>query len=146
MGDDGNRQVALTLDQIEVVLGLNAEQFDLLLKLGMQQDANLDGINGAINKLAENVSDPDTSVAAEIASLKQEIIVGFNNINQSLANLNNTIHERSVDLAKWLAAIALAASTPEDNSAAVQAKIDELTALLKPEADAFEEAATKEGE
>lgn len=144
--DDGNRQVALTLSDIEFVLGLDAEQFDKLIELAVQQDANLDGINGAIDKLAENVSEPDTSVAAEIRSLKEVISTGFADTRQSITDLNNTIHERSVDLAKWLAAIALAASTPEDNSAAVQAKIDELTALLKPEADAFEEAATKEGE
>lgn len=143
MGDDGNRQVALTVDQIAIAVGLNAVQFQALLDLW---DLQLDGINGAINKLAENISEPDTNVAAEVRSLKQEVVVGFSGMQQSIANLNNTIHERSVDLAKWLAAIALAASTPEDNSAAVQAKINELTAILKPEADAFEEAATKEGE
>lgn len=139
MGDDGNRQVALTLDRVDLALGLNPEQFAAL-------EAQLGGINGAVNKLAENVAEPDTSVAAEVVSLKQEIAVGFAGVNQSIANLNNTIHDRAVDLAKWLAAIALAASTPEDNSAEVQRRIDQLTASLKPEADAFESAVKSEGE
>lgn len=140
MGDDGNRQVAVTLNGVSVELGLNPEQFKALLDLGAQQDLNLDGINGAINKLAENISPPDTSVAAEIVSLKQEIATGFAGVNQSIANLNNTIFDRAVDLAKWLAAIALAASTPDDNSAAVQAKIDELTQNLRTSTDAVEAA------
>jgi hypothetical protein len=45
------------------------------------------------------------------------------------------------DLKLGLAAVALAASTPSDNSAEVQAKIDELRASLKSDADAFEGAA-----
>lgn len=138
--DDGNRQVALTVDQIAVSLGLNAEQFDKLVQLGVQQDANLDGINGAINKLAEGIAPVDSSLAAEIASLKQEIVVGFTATNQSIANLNNVIMDRAVDLAKWLAAIALAASTPDDNSAEVQAKIDEATASMKSSTDALDAA------
>lgn len=140
MGDDGNRQVALTVDQIAVSLGLNVEQFDKLVELAVQQDANLDGINGAINKLAEAIAPVDSSLAAEIASLKQEVVNGFAATNQSFANLNNVIMERAVDLAKWLAAIALAASTPDDNSAAVQAKINELTQNLRTSTDAVEEA------
>lgn len=140
MGDDGNRQVALTVDQIAVSLGLNAEQFDKLVELGVQQDANLDGINGAINKLAENVSPPDTSLAAEIVSLKQEMSVGFAGVNQSLANLNNVIMDRAVDLAKWLAAIALAAANPADNTAEIQKLIDEQAAKLDRDATAINEA------
>jgi SMC interacting uncharacterized protein involved in chromosome segregation len=137
MADDGNRQVAVALSISDV--SLSSTQFEAL-------DTKLGGIDGAINKLAENIAEPDTNVAAEIQSLKQELVVGFAGINQSIANLNNVIFERSADLAKWLAAIALAASTPEDNSAEVQKKVDELTALLKPEADAFEQAAKPEGE
>lgn len=127
--DDGNRQVALALSIGDVAL--SAEQFEAI-------DAQLGGINGAINKLAENVAEPDTTVAAEIRSLKQEIVVGFTGINQSLANLNNTIMERAVDLAKWLAAIALAASTPDDNSDAVQKQLDEFTQQLKSSTDALD--------
>lgn len=122
MSDDGNRQVALTLDQLAVVLGLNPEQFDTL-------DTKLGGIEDAVNKLGED----DTNISAEIISLKQEMSVGFTGINQSIANLNNVIFERSVDLAKWLAAIALAASTPDDNSAAVQAQIDKHAAEIRTE-------------
>lgn len=46
-----------------------------------------------------------------------------------------------------LQAIALALSTPQDNSEEVQRKLDELTAILKPEADALEQSAKQtEGE
>lgn len=129
--DDGNRQVTVSLGQIAVALGLNPEQFATL-------EAQLGGINGAVNKLAENVADPETSVAAEIVSLKQEIAVGFAGVNQSIANLNNTIHDRAVDLAKWLAAIALAAANPADNTAEVQAQIDKFTAEIKSSTDALD--------
>lgn len=140
MGDDGNRQVELKLGQVAIGIGLDPAQFESL-------DLKLGAIHGAVDKLAENVSsEPDTSVANEIMLLKQEVVVGFSGLQQSLANLNNVIFDRSVDLAKWLAAIALATSTPDDNSAEVQKRIDELTATLKPEADALEQSATKEGE
>lgn len=43
-----------------------------------------------------------------------------------------------------LQAIALALSTPHDNSTEVQKQIDALTASLKPEADALEDAAKPE--
>lgn len=131
MSDDGNRQVALTVERLGVVLGLDAEQFKALLDLGAQQDANLDGINGAINKLAEGIAPVDSSLAAEIASLKEVVSVGLFDVRQSVVDLNNTIHERAVDLAKWLAAIALAASTPDDNSDAVQKLIDEHAADIR---------------
>ena len=140
MGDDGNRQVALTLERLGVVLGLDAEQFKALLDLGAQQDANLDGINGAINKLAEGIAPVDSSLAAEIQSLKEVVSVGLFDVRQSVVDLNNTIHERSVDLAKWLAAIALAAANPENNEAAVQAKIDEITANIRTSSDVVEDA------
>ena len=138
--DDGNRQVALTVDQVAIALGLNAEQFDKLVELGVQQDANLDGINGAINKLAEGIAPVDSSLAAEIASLKQEIVIGFSGMSQSIANLNNVIFDAQNNLAKWLAAIALAASTPDDNSIEVQRKIDEATASMKSSTDALDAA------
>lgn len=131
--DDGNRQVALTLDQVAVVLGLNPEQFEAL-------DLKLGGIHGAVDKLAENISEPDTSVTAEVQSLKEAVSVGLADLRQSITDLNNTIHERSVDLAKWLAAIALAAANPNNNEAAVQAKIDEITASLNASAQEQEDA------
>lgn len=130
--DDGNRQLS-------VLLGLDPQQFEAL-------DLKLGAIHGAVDKIAENIAEPDTSVAKEIASLKEVVSFGFADIRQSITDLNNTIFDASNNLAKWLAAIALAASTPEDNSAEVQKKIDELTAILKPEADAFEQSVTKEGE
>lgn len=126
MADDGNRQVALTLDTVKVAVGLSEAQFNVL-------EMELNGINSAVNKLAENVAEPDTSVAAEIQSLKEVVSVGFNDVRQSITDLNNVIFERSVDLAKWLAAIALAASTPDDNSAAVQAQIDKHAAEIRTE-------------
>ena len=116
MADDGNRQVALTLEQVAVSVGLNAEQFDTL-------DMKLNGINGAINKLAENVSEPNTSVAAEIAvlndrvaelgaqaaGLKEAVTTGATDLRDSLATLTTTISNMDQNLGKWLAAIALAA-------------------------------------
>jgi hypothetical protein len=133
MGDDGNRQVAVTLGQIGIALGLDPEQFEAL-------DLQLDGIHGAVNKLAENVAAPETSVAAEIVSLKQEISVGFAGMQQSLADLNNTIFERSVDLAKWMAAIALASANPADNTAQIQAFIDQIATGLNLTADEIQAA------
>jgi hypothetical protein len=107
---------------------LDPSQFEAL-------DGKLGGIDGAINRLAENVSEPDTSVAAEIASLKQMVDTRFSDIQQSLANLNNSIFDgmnlASNNIGKWLAAIALATSTPDDNSAEVQKKLDEMSADLK---------------
>lgn len=133
MGDDGNRQVAVTLDQVAIVLGLNPQQFEAL-------DLKLGGIHGAVDKLAENISDPDTSVAAEIASLKNEISVGFTGLQQSLANLNNVIMDRSIDLAKWLAAIALAAANPADNTAQIQALIDKNAADIRTAKEKLQES------
>lgn len=117
--------------QLGVSLSLSTEQFQAL-------DTNLGGIDGAINKLAENISEPDTSVAKEIASLKEVVSFGFADIRQSVTDLNNTISDASNNLAKWLAAIALAASTPEDNSAEVQKQIDAATAQLKSSTDALD--------
>ena len=69
MADDGNRQVA-------IALSLSAEQFAAL-------DTKLDGIDGAINKLAENISEPDTSVAAELSLLRNEVVMLFTALNQT---------------------------------------------------------------
>ena len=54
--DDGKREVALSL-------GLDQAQFNAL-------DEKLGGIDGAINRLGENVSSVDTSVAAEVSTLR----------------------------------------------------------------------------
>lgn len=122
--DDGNRQLAISL-------GLNPEQFEAV-------DLKLGAIHGAVDKIAENIAEPDTSVAREIASLKEVVSFGFADIRQSITDLNNTIFDASNNLAKWLAAIALAASTPEDNSAEVQKQIDAATAQLKSSTDALD--------
>jgi hypothetical protein len=127
MSDDGNRQIAISLM-------LSPEQFEAL-------DTKLGGIDGAINKLAENISESDTSVAAEISLLRNEVGMRLTAINESAVVLGQIITTASENIGKWLAAIALASADPDDNSAAVQAKIDQLTASLKPEADAFEGAA-----
>lgn len=110
MADDGNRQ-------IEISLGLNPEQFEAL-------DTKLGGIDGAINKLAENISEPDTSVAAELSLLRNEL-------GMKLTMINETIIEASANIGKWLSAIALAASTPNDNSAEVQKQIDQHAAEIR---------------
>lgn len=104
---------------VKVSAEFNAEQFEAL-------DLKLGAIHGAVDKLAENISSPETSVAAEVALLRNELGMRFTQLSDNMG--------------KWLAAIALAAADPEDNTAEVQAKIDFLTAELKPEADALEQA------
>ena len=46
----------------------------------------------------------------------------------------------SENLGKWLAAIALAVANTDDNSAAIQAHIDKLTAEIKQQTDATQAA------
>lgn len=129
--DDGIRQVS-----INASLALNPEQFEAL-------DLKLGGIHGAVDKLAENIAEPDTSVAAEIMSLKQEISVGFADVRQSITDLNNTIFDASNNIGKWLAAIALATSTPEDNSSEVQKQIDAVASSINQTATEQQEALDK---
>lgn len=102
--------------------------FELEQKQFQQLDAALGGLNGAVNKLAEGVAPVDSSVHAAIGDM-------------------------SANLAKWQAAqlqaikdgfILLAnvfsnPQTPED-----QAKLDALTATLRTEADALEDAAEQQ--
>lgn len=119
MADDGNRQVA-------IALSLSAEQFNAL-------DTKLGGIDGAINKLAENISEPDTSLAAEVSLLRNEL-------GMRLTMINQTILEASDNIGKWLSAIALAASTPDDNSTQVQQQIDKFTSEIKSTTNAIDAA------
>jgi hypothetical protein len=114
--DDGNRQLAISL-------GLNPEQFEAL-------DTKLGGIDGAVNKLAENVSSPDTDLATEISKLRTEVVAQLTASNESSVTLAQAITLASENLGKWLAAIALAAANPNDNSAEIQRQIDEVTAQL----------------
>lgn len=102
--------------QIGISLSLSDEQFNAL-------DLKLGGVHGAVDKLAENISEPDTSVAAEISLLRNELGMRLTAINESVNAMSNNI-------GKWLSAIALASSTPNDNSAEVQKQIDEFTLQL----------------
>lgn len=61
------------------------------------------------------------------------------NLDLILRGFNGAINKFADAVGGGLQAIALALSTPHDNSAEVQKKIDELTASLKPEADALED-------
>ena len=74
---------------------------------------------------------------------KAHKLSGHNLIAHQLNGIRLAIREHSENTGKWLAAVALAASTPNDNSAEVQRQIDKLTGEVKTEADAFEGAAKK---
>lgn len=110
--DDGNRQLS-----ISAALELNKEQFEAL-------DLKLGGIHGAVDKLTENISEPDTNLAAEVSLLRNEL-------GMRLTALNESINNASENLGKWLSAIALATSTPDDNSAEVQKQIDKHAAEIR---------------
>lgn len=110
--DDGNRQLS-----ISAALELSKEQFEAL-------DLKLGGIHGAVDKLAENISEPDTNLAAEVSLLRNEL-------GMRLTALNESINNASENLGKWLSAIALATSTPDDNSAEVQKQIDKHAAEIR---------------
>jgi len=75
----------------------------------------------------------DTSVAAEVSALRVEV-------GMRLTALNETVNQMSLNLGKWLAAIALAVANPADNTAEVQAHIDQLTNQIKQQADAVNAA------
>jgi len=115
--DDGNRQLAISL-------GLNPEQFEAL-------DTKLGGIDGAVNKLAENVSSPDTDLAAEISKLRTEVVAQLIASNESSVALAQAITLASENLGKWLAAIALVAANPDNNSEEVQRHVDTITNSVK---------------
>ena len=101
---------------INITAEFSEQQFGAL-------DTKLNGIVGAVDKLAENVSGPDTSVAAEIALLRNE--------------LGLRLTQLSDNLGKWLAAIALAIADPDNNTAEVQAHIDKVTQQIKQQTDAL---------
>jgi hypothetical protein len=120
MADDGKRELEQT-------------QFETL-------DGKLGGIDGAINRLAENVSDPDTSVAAEVALFRNEVGMRLTALNESAAMVGQAVNSLSENLGKWLAAIALASATPEDNSAEVK----ELAGRIKNQVDALDASAKQQ--
>lgn len=121
MADDGNRQIA-------IALSIGNEQFTAL-------DERLGDMEAKLGDISDSMSGADTNVAAEVQSLKQEIAAGFSGLQQSLANLNDSlftaITELSNNTGKWLAAIALAAANPADNTAEVQRQIDTAAASIK---------------
>lgn len=55
---------------------------------------------------------------------------GHDLIAHHLNGIRLAIKDHSENTGKWLAAVALAASTPEDNSAEVQKQIDQFTAQI----------------
>lgn len=61
-------------------------------------------------------------------------------IVDELAALRRSVDAFSTNVGKWLAAVAKAASTPVDNSAEVQALIDDLTKEINASTDRQEEA------
>lgn len=54
--------------------------------------------------------------------------------------LRLAIEAHSANVGKWLSAVALAASTPNDNSAEVQKQIDQFTSQLKTGTDELDAA------
>lgn len=57
-----------------------------------------------------------------------------------LSSIKAAINNLSANMGKWLAAIALAAANPADNTAEVQKKVDAITAEMNASADAVEDA------
>lgn len=57
-----------------------------------------------------------------------------------LYGIRLAIIEHSENTGKWLAAVALAASTPQDNSAEVQKQIDQHTSQFRSSTDALDAA------
>lgn len=65
------------------------------------------------------------------------------NLDLLLRGTIGAVNKLADSIGGGLRAVALALSTPQDNSTEVQKKLDELEASLKREADAFEAAAEK---
>lgn len=65
---------------------------------------------------------------------------GHNLIAHHLNGIRLAIKEHSENTGKWLAAVALAASTPNDNSGEVQRQIDKFTEQLKTGTDELDAA------
>jgi hypothetical protein len=83
----------------------------------------------------------DTRDAAELEfQHKAKKLSGNNLLAHHLNGIRLAIREHSENTGKWLAAVALAASTPNDNSAEVQKQIDQFTETLKSSTDALDAA------
>lgn len=64
-------------------------------------------------------------------------------VNRNTDETVKAINAQTKDVGKWLGAIALAASTPDDNSEEVKEQIKALTERAKAVADVLEDAAGK---
>lgn len=102
--------------------------FELEQQQFKQLDTALDGLSGAINKLAEGISPVDSSLHAAIAELST-------NTGKWQAAQLQAIKDGFILLANVFSN----PQTPED-----QAKLDALTATLRTEADALEDAAQQQ--
>lgn len=71
---------------------------------------------------------------------KAKKLTGHNLVAHHLNGIRLAIKEHSENTGKWLAAVALAASTPNDNSAEVQEQINKLTTQLKSSTDELDAA------
>lgn len=62
------------------------------------------------------------------------------NLDLILRGTNGAVNKLADAIGRGLAAVALALSTPQDNSAQVQAQVDEITKQLNASTDKVEEA------
>lgn len=70
----------------------------------------------------------------------EKTLLELSSIKASINNLVKAVDRHSANTGKWLAAVAKAASTPQDNSTEVQAEIDKITAEINANADKEAEA------
>lgn len=102
--------------------------FELEQQQFNQLDTALDGLSGALDKLSEAVAPVDSSVHAAIGEMS-------NNLAKWQAAQLQAIKDGFILLANVFSN----PQTPED-----QAKLDALTATLRTEADALEDAAEQQ--
>lgn len=83
----------------------------------------------------------NTRDAAELEfQHKAKKLSGNSLLAHHLNGIRLAIREHSENTGKWLAAVALAASTPNDNSAEVQKQIDQYVAQINTSTDSVEDA------
>lgn len=69
---------------------------------------------------------------------EEKMVLELSSIKASINNLTKAIRAHSDNTGKWLAALALAASNPEDNSAEVQRALDQIAADINASSDEVE--------